>query len=564
MKKLCFCLLAACLLACGAWAEEAFDPLAYARGCLTEVFGYTEEQAAGFVFSDDGEGTLTFWPDTRPDLQYALRYDEDRRREMTSPFSTLDWVTHPGEGVLRDVLRRAEAERWFSDWGTDASDALLRALSEADTLVDAAVCSGLTAGDPAAQAVNALFTFLCGPEYLWPAPLSEWRDETLARYGLALPDAPTPAVGVRRAHYGRSDAVTFACETPEELRAAFDRPELAGWKLLCGSYRTMGLDNSRAQDKGLAAFEKDGRRLLTILAVGDNGWEVWPVGENALYPDADFTIECDRSVGFFAIVYTLSDHETAVFHVYPDTYAFEGARHMSCTVSAYLRADGATGEQFMISSTVSQPWHVWTGRIGGPMTRNDRMVRYPAFLGGADVRDFPTTGAEAEAVNVFPEAMAGGSLVMANGVHLRAKTSSRSADLGMLRTGVLLPVLDVKKGSEAPWIHTRLGRLEGYVSSNYTSYGQDAPSMYTPVRVAKAKGDIPLKKGAGLLDGTARTLPAGTKMHILLEDGKWFYVSVPRGEMDWLPDLNGDFGYVKKADVIDACLPCQLDWLGEP
>ena len=69
-----------------------------------------------------------------------------------------------------------------------------------------------------------------------------------------------------------------------------------------------------------------------------------------------------------------------------------------------------------------------------------------------------------------------------------------------------------------------------------------------------------LKNGTGLFAGTVASFPAGTKMHVVMEDGDWLYVDVPRGEMEYLMDPEGTFGYVKKEDVLMASMICMLDW----
>ena len=81
--------------------------------------------------------------------------------------------------------------------------------------------------------------------------------------------------------------------------------------------------------------------------------------------------------------------------------------------------------------------------------------------------------------------------------------------------------------------------------------------------VAKAKKEIEVKNGTGWFDSTVGTFPAGTRMHVIMEDGDWLYVDIPRGEMNWLMDPEGTFGYVRKSDVIQAATACHLDWMDE-
>ena len=68
------------------------------------------------------------------------------------------------------------------------------------------------------------------------------------------------------------------------------------------------------------------------------------------------------------------------------------------------------------------------------------------------------------------------------------------------------------------------------------------------------KGNIIHAPELGRLD----ILPGG---HLVLEDGGWYYVCVPREEMGCLMDVQGTCGWLKKEDVITAGMACQLDWL---
>ena len=64
----------------------------------------------------------------------------------------------------------------------------------------------------------------------------------------------------------------------------------------------------------------------------------------------------------------------------------------------------------------------------------------------------------------------------------------------------------------------------------------------------------------GLFDGTVQTLPAGMKMHVIIENDDWLYVDVPQGEIEFLMDVNGVFGYVRKSDVTFLPIIPGLDW----
>ena len=90
--------------------------------------------------------------------------------------------------------------------------------------------------------------------------------------------------------------------------------------------------------------------------------------------------------------------------------------------------------------------------------------------------------------------------------------------------------------------------------------GQTQSGHLSALPVVEAQKEIPLKKGTGLFDGTVQTLPAGTKMHVIIENDDWLYVDVPQGEIGFLMDVEGNFGYVRKTDVTFLPAIPGLDW----
>lgn len=52
-------------------------------------------------------------------------------------------------------------------------------------------------------------------------------------------------------------------------------------------------------------------------------------------------------------------------------------------------------------------------------------------------------------------------------------------------------------------------------------------------------------------------------MHVLSETRDWAFVCLPRGEICWLMDPEGSYGYVRKADISIASTKSQLDWTEE-
>ncbi|MBQ9198214.1 MAG: hypothetical protein IJ157_13390 [Clostridia bacterium] len=236
MKKLYICLLAACLLLCRAQAEP-YDLKEWAVSGLTEVLGYTTEEAAAFVFEPQPDGSLRYWQANHPDWAYATYYDEASGAVRSStPFKT-DYTLRTGEGVLRDILRTAEEQGWLASWGPESKDALIDCcLADISSL-----SSALRFAESASQAVQGIFESCFGPEAHWPAALGEYRGAVLAQYGLVPEEIPFHRIGVFR-QTGPDQPMTsirtltvFDGEAPEELRDVFADPRLDGWKLASGA-----------------------------------------------------------------------------------------------------------------------------------------------------------------------------------------------------------------------------------------------------------------------------------------------------------------------------------------
>ena len=92
----------------------------------------------------------------------------------------------------------------------------------------------------------------------------------------------------------------------------------------------------------------------------------------------------------------------------------------------------------------------------------------------------------------------------------------------------------------------------------HTSAPQAATQDALPV--VETLKETALKNGTGLFDGSIQTLPAGTQMHVIIDNGDWLYVDIPQGGIQFLMDLEGFFGYVHKADVAFLLTPAGVDW----
>ena len=542
------------MLLSAASAQE-ITPRQYMENSLTEVFGYTPEELEDFVFEAREDGSIACWPKDHPSWVYtAFPYRASGAYESSTPFFT-GYLSSCGENAVRELLRRMREDNWISAWSGDTKAALLDACLEAGVRIS----TELYLAESAAQGLQYFFESCYGPTAGWTAALWELRDSAFAEYGLTPEETPFHVPGVRRFSRWR-DYLTEVLRTytlfdggacPEELKEAFSAPHLKGWA--CQSGALCFNDNTENQGEnhgdGLAAFEKDGRRQLVQLVYRQGQWTAYPVGTNALYPTGDYRITYDAQHLSFAIQYRLSGDETAAFYVVPEHFKDEGADRIHCRLCNYERVSQETGEAVWIAVT-DRDMPTWQKQL----MSNDvpyPVVQFPDSLGVVPITGFPAT-LEAARQYTFPGIPEGYAFSL--GVNLRTQRSSRSQSLGMLKAGALLPALERLPGDPNEWIRTKVGFLEGFVTDIYV---QLRPSA---LPAAEAQKEIPLKRGTGLFDGTLQTIPAGTKMHVIIDSGDWLYVDIPREEIEFLMDVEGTFGYVRKADVRFLPTPAGVDW----
>ena len=559
MKRMLLLIAALCLLAGPALAE--YDPITGAKNQLTEIFGYTVEEAEGFDFEDNGIDLVRFWPREHPDWVYTLSYDSYGPTGGDSPFYGEHYNDYPGEGFINEILRRARQESWLTNWNAQARESLYAAYIKNGLRFSTALLDAIQNPDATgAEALQAFLTSCYGPEYAWTPALTALRDALLRENGLTLPREKPPEKGVRSWRFQDINGATvtrtaFYRQAPEELQTVFSHPRLAGWECLCGAlWQSDGQfkDHPRTPyGNGLAAFEKDGRRLLALLDEDDGAWSILPLGENALYPDWDFIITPEESG--YHITYFLPEGGKASFQVFSFS---NGARRSYCLIQAYERIQ-SDGQALCVKPSIwGEAWTAGEYRDGERCGFHSAYIHFLPYLGACDIRSFPDSVQAflAEETSLIPAGWG-----VTDAVHLRARTSSHSKDLGTFVPGALIPVLETLPGNPNPWYRTEIGSLKGYAASNYVHTDTSYLTVYPTV--AKTKAETRLRKGTGLLDGSLTTLPAGTKMHLVLEDGGWYLVSVPNGEAGWFMDVNGTLGWVKKSEVVTAGMMCQLDWL---
>lgn len=571
MKKTAAVLLAIVLVLgmFPAYALTNEEALKLVDGYLTEVYSYTAEEAETFfttVFWDVDHWGINFASDQHPEWVYFATYQDGASRveNVTTPFKPkVDYEYYPGEGSVREGLNRARKGGWFSTWDEASRKALQQYMAEWGIKATPTLTEGLSLGSiSAGNAIHEYFISCYGDEANWSVELMQWRDAELEYYAQTMEEEIPLTDGVVRyqgmAYNGQViNAVRFINEVPEELAQVFSHPKLEGWTCLCGA--TVQND-SNAYGHGLAAFEKDGKRLLVALRheAAESDWKMTPVSETALYTDRKMFILPDATgQRHLTIVYENSETETERYDVVVSSMS-DG--RLDAVITDYSRMDEASGNgvRFAIANAVKAVMY----ENHKPVREEQSFETMSNMMSMVDIEAFPKTIEEwqNEERHLIPEGYA-----LISGVHLRQKTSSRSRDLGEYNAGVLVKVLGTEPGDPSPWYHVQAGRTEGYMSSQYVDDAASIDTAYVlsrPLPVAQAKQDIKLKSRASWLAGTVETIPAGTLMHVLAEcDGGWLHVSVPQGEWNWQMDVSGVDGYIKETDVKMAGTPLMLEWM---
>lgn len=537
------------------------DLAAYARSNLTEVLGFTSEEANEFILGEPEDDSISFWHPDHPEWVYTLSVSwQTGRISGTTPFDT-GYTLFRGENVIRQVFRTVRDEKILENWDQDRHQDLLSLLDKNNIRIS----TGLYFAESAGNAVHGLYESCYGPEFGWPEPLHQLYQDMMDEYHLVREQEPFHQPGVRRiAHTQASGSVRtitlFEKEIPEDLKSILTDPRLDGWQCTSGAVVCLDWpsDEGPQMDRrsGLAAFEKDGRRQLMQLYLVEGEWILTPLGENALYQSGDYRVTYDGIHASLAVEYPLSEHEQVSFFLLPraDKTGFS-----ECAVTAYERLDDSTGEAVWLNVYASgNP--TWERELDTMQSVSN--ARFPYSLGLVPLEMFPATAEEAaQNVYVFPDQPYEYALVY--GANFRTGTSSHSHSYGELKPGVIIPVLDIVPGDPYEWIHTRLGSLEGYVVISYTSLENMVSGLSSMQPVAEAKKEISLKRGTGWFDGSVGTFPAGTRMHVVFESGDWLYVDIPSGEISWPMDPSGTFGYVHKNDVVQASSVTQLDWMNQ-
>lgn len=563
---------------------------------LTEVYGYTAEEADDFIFEDiqtDEEWRVSYWHKDHPEWVYTLYVNKTSpdRKTGTSPFGSTIGSTF-GESSVRDALREAEQNAWFSCWTKANQAAFLQYMSVQyiDIMPNAALSTGITNGSIIAEkAIYEFFTSCYGDEITWTEATKQWYEFVLTSNNLSANQADIttsvarPIKGVRT-YLSRMDNqanisyTDFYQEIPAELTAVLRQPQFNGWTCLTGALRTAGSpsENPQFNGYGLVILEKEGKRQLVMLfsEPGSGVWQPYYLGEKMLYTEREVFIgftRGERLLQQFTIQYPLSDTKTEVFEVVPYIHPAKDPPIAYLQLESYSSSDRETGEGVIITrsnatdDTGAKYISVTTKVADEPAKEETIKGNLPKYFDYADMATFPTNAEECMAFgkmlgNVLPDGYG-----ICSNVHLRAKTSTRSEDLGLYNYGTLVKVLEVLPGNPDSWAKVEIGSVTGYMSGAYVSYPGTENYLklddQIPLPAASANKDTALKKGTNLLSGKVTDIPIGTKMHVLGTRGKWLHVSIPsEGYQSDTMDTQGTDGFIWAEDVSMTSSMHQLLW----
>lgn len=553
MKKRLLAALLALGILCGAAGAKQTQaaPALREAACalLMDAYGYTREEAQAFEITQwDSQGAvkLVCRPASHPDWRYTIQIGPGDEREAASPFDLPDAPEGDSvERVLREGVRLA-LRQWLPEWERDGRASMALWMWQNDIAATARLQEGIaTGGLPAGNALHELLVSCCGQTFRWPVALVQWEKELLETQGLPLAD-PRVRGTVRFAMQTplgqKVQVVRFEGELPDELRDVLSAPALAGWTPLCGCL--LGYNGGEGWRTGLAALERDGRRLLVMFMRGSSQaqWQLFSLGEEALYANRDFYITAGSNGRMFEVVYPISATQRELFALYCQEDAD------LCRVDAYLKINDLGCDGAEVAYDADTGYTVTMTYADGRHQCREVQKAANAYLPGFRPEDYPQTLAECWQA---PETLLPEGYGITQQVHLRAGCSTRSKDLGLYFPGTAVRILDVECGSAGSWYHVRAGSAEGYMSCDYVDDLRQQPCAVTGavLPVGEALRDTALQSGMGWFAGQLQTLPAHTRFHVLAVCGEWLHVLLPQGELGWMMDINGLDGYIRAGDA---------------
>ena len=179
----------------------------------------------------------------------------------------------------------------------------------------------------------------------------------------------------------------------------------------------------------------------------------------------------------------------------------------------------------------------------------------------ADITAFPTSRSDAQALSWLPDyaPYTSGMLLYCQSANLRREATTKSESLGMYNANVsMIFTGEQAQGTSWPWYQVRIGDTTGWMSGNYA--GTEPDFNFSPVPMGRTLDGCPLYAHPGDAQPLQQLEP-GTTFHILTEYKGMYHICIPQGEISWLVDRNGLYGYIPPSDLPTAYSPSMLDAL---
>ncbi len=191
MKKWIITLVALLMLFTVSHADKATEEelIQIAQSLLTEVYGYTQEEADSFTYNISDEDKLwlvRFYQSTSWVYEAKILKSDLSFSSYKTPFGTSS-VSKASENSVRALLHEMEENDWFSKWNADSKQALGETLAQySDIHINNSMDRGLqTDGYTPAQALEDFFLSCYGERAYWsPKTLVAWRNATFEAFGL--------------------------------------------------------------------------------------------------------------------------------------------------------------------------------------------------------------------------------------------------------------------------------------------------------------------------------------------------------------------------------------------
>ena len=348
----------------------------------------------------------------------------------------------------------------------------------------------------------------------------------------------------------------FACEDfagvlPEIAKGIFRNLIWESDEILCGTlFQEHYRNNPGKVNRGgaLIAVRRDGKILLMSANGKENTWHAGIETDSFLPPDAQFSIT--TTLGMYAhltilyrdTAYEIRTNETGGAYVYEYNWTDENgmAKRMDCYHGEFRLYNEGEGFGELIAEGAAIP---------------NRLAAW-----SADALPKDEVG-----IRAFEEAYpleADDDEAFLYSVNLRERATGESASWG--KYAVKVKVLGEQPGKVAPWVHVRVGNLEGWVSGEYVyrrgagnqMHVYDTATNVHAVGRVKHRTEIFEKHGAQSI----MQLNENTYVHVLGERDGWLHVIVPREELTWRTDWDGTYGFVRAEDMVVGISKADVMW----